>query len=575
MHSKPLHVTPLTLLLLAACSDNNLNVGTVDAALDSSPGTGGTGITPTGGSGGGAGGIIGSGGAGGNGGALSEAGVGEQSVCDPLAPVPKPIALGTVLGAGKSASGTIYVADQVDSTQRVFVSDAGGTLVRQRVTGSGSGSGPTFYVFDVADPAQPFVLQIDMPDGGSMRMGVLQGTLKDRKTLVIGQDGEELTVLPSSAIASMPLRNLPGDVYVEYVATLPDGQVMLVTRPVDDWSYTDFRLFLGPPNAVAERPVDSVTRAKDGGTTTILFELDGAQASAFFPVVFADGGFAPGPATLTIAGVASSLTRQTTPPTGASYICQIATGCDMDVASKAIAGLGLTTAGVAQTLNTTLSATLTDANWGPKATACQQGGYDITSLAGQTVCLLGQSIVQRCSDHGDTAWVLMSGGIVQCIYETSKAGLPGVYPVGKADCCTDGCQAADGGLALEPPAANAEQDAAITPGCDLQVASQTVAALGLTTVGAAWTLNSTLPVALATDANWGLKATLCQQAGYDITALAGQTICLVGQSLSQTCAASPDTIWVVMSSGTVKCAYESSSTAGNPGLYPVGGTYCQ
>jgi hypothetical protein len=432
MQIKPRHVTPITLLLLAACPDNKLNVGTVDAALDTFLGTDGTGITTTGGSGGGAGGIIGSGG---NGGALSEAGVSQLPACDPLAPVPKPITLGTVLAVGKSTTGTIYAVDQVDgSSQRVFVSDASGTLVRQRVTGSGSGSGPTFYVFDVADPAQPFVLQIDMPEGGSVRMGVLQGTLTDRKTMVIGQDGEELTVLASTTIASMPLRNLPGDVFVEYVATLTDGQVMLVTRPVDDWTYSDFRLFLGPPNTVAERTVDSVTRLKDGGTTTIVFQLDGTQASAYFPFVRADAGVVRAPATLTVAGVTSSLTRQTTPPSGTSYICQAAPGCDVDVAMKTIAGLGLTTVGSAQTLNATLSATLTDDNWGLKATACQQGGYDITALAGQTICLVQQGISRVCAGAPDTAWVLMSTGAVKCVYESATTGVPGIYPVNLSLC---------------------------------------------------------------------------------------------------------------------------------------------
>ena len=333
MQIKLRYVTPLTFILLGACSGNDLNVGTVDAAPSNPSDTGGTGITSTGGTGiTSTGGIVGSGGGlGGNGGVVgsdgavvgnsSEAGAAVQPACDPLAPAPKPITLGTVLGAGKSANGTIYVADQVDSTQRVFVSDASGTLVRQRVTGSGSGSGPTFYVFDIEGVAQPFVFQIDVAADGSVRMGVLLGTLIDRKTLVIGQDGEELTVLPNAAIASMPLRNLPGDVYVEYVATLPDGQIMLVTRPVDDWTYADFRLFLGAPNAVTERRVDSVARAKDGGTTTILFQLDGTQASALFPVVWVDAGVVLGPATLGVAGVTTPLTRQNTPPTTASYVC--------------------------------------------------------------------------------------------------------------------------------------------------------------------------------------------------------------------------------------------------------------
>jgi hypothetical protein len=241
------------------------------------------------------------------------------------------------------------------------------------------------------------------------------------------------------------------------------------------------------------------------------------------------------------------------------------------LATKALASIGLTTTGIVQDTEVTLPAALTDANWSLKSSACQQGGYDITPLAGQTLCLLGEGIVQRCTDYGDTAWVLMSGGTVRCIYETSKVGLPGVYPVGSSNCCTDGCQSPDGGPA---PAVDAGPDIAVAPGCDLRLASQAIAALGLKTVGDAQTLNVTLPTTLSTDANWGLKATICQQGGFNITALAGQTVCLVGQSIPQACAASPDNVWVVMSNGQVKCIYESSRTAGAPGLYPVGGTYC-
>jgi hypothetical protein len=188
-------------------------------------------------------------------------------------------------------AGVIYAVDQADNSQRVFVSDASGTLVRQRI--AGSGSGPDFYVFEVSDHDPAFVLQIDTPAGGTLRMGVVNGTLKDSKTFVIGQDGEELTVLPAGAITAMPVRNLPGEVVVEYVAALADGHVMVVTRPRNDWSYTDFRLFLGPMGALAERQVSNVSRTKDGGSTPINFDLDGASAVASFPVVFADVGFVP------------------------------------------------------------------------------------------------------------------------------------------------------------------------------------------------------------------------------------------------------------------------------------------
>jgi hypothetical protein len=192
-------------------------------------------------------------------------------------------------------------------------------LVRQRI--AGSGSGPDFYVFDVSDHDPAFVLQIDIPAGGTLRMGVLNGTLKDSKTIVIGQQGEELTVLPAGAIAGMPVRNLPGDVVVEYAAALPDGEVMVVTRPRDDWSYTDFRLFLGTMGAVTERKVSNVVRAKDGGSTTITFDLDGTSAVASFPVLFADGGFVPGPATLTAGPNTTSLTLHGGAPAGAAYLC--------------------------------------------------------------------------------------------------------------------------------------------------------------------------------------------------------------------------------------------------------------
>ena len=57
--------------------------------------------------------------------------------CDPFAARPLPITLGTIVAAGQSAAGVIYAVDQVDSSQRVFVSDANGALVRQRVAGSG------------------------------------------------------------------------------------------------------------------------------------------------------------------------------------------------------------------------------------------------------------------------------------------------------------------------------------------------------------------------------------------------------------------------------------------------------
>ena len=207
------------------------------------------------------------------------------SSCDPFAAEPLPITLGTLVAAGRDSTGVIYAVDQGDGSdggeERVFVSDGSGALVRQPIAGSGIGS--NFYAFTVTDHDPAFVLQIDSPPGGPVRMGVVIGSVRDIRTFVIGEQGEELTVLPEDALAGMPVRNLPGNVVLEYAASLPNGDVLVVTRPRDDWSYEDFRLFYGEGSALREEHVLDVLRAKDGGTTQISFELDGHDALAYFP----------------------------------------------------------------------------------------------------------------------------------------------------------------------------------------------------------------------------------------------------------------------------------------------------
>jgi hypothetical protein len=138
------------------------------------------------------------------------------------------------------------------------------------------------YLADVSEPARGTLKKVRAPirstapsetaEGISWGMpmfkykGMLLGIAafssgwRGQPALPQGREGEELTVLAAGAIAGMPLRNLPGDVVVEYTVALSDGDVMLVTCPRDDWSYKDFRLFLGSMGAVAERRVSNVIR---------------------------------------------------------------------------------------------------------------------------------------------------------------------------------------------------------------------------------------------------------------------------------------------------------------------------
>src|SRR5665213_475757 len=116
----------------------------------------------------------------------------------------------------------------------------------------------------------------------------------------------------------------------------------------------------------------------------------------------------------------------------------VATGCDKAVALRAIAALGLTATSTAQTLSQTLPAVLaTDPDWGLKAAACQQGGYDITALAGSSVCLLLEEITQSCQGYPAEVWVIMNDGVTACVYKTLGPGaliVPGVYPATDSQC---------------------------------------------------------------------------------------------------------------------------------------------
>jgi hypothetical protein len=257
--------------------------------------------------------------------AAPQSGTGSVS-CDPFQPPTKPITLTNVLGAGRDTDGTLYVVDQPQpGGERVFVS-SGGTLQRQRGAGSGtesSGNGVVSYDFTITDHTPPFMLKLETDASGPTAMGVLQNPPLDIKTFTIGQQGSVLTLVPASQIASLLVANIPAETFIEYNATLSDGRALLVVRPLDDWTYQDFRVFFGSPDHMAERSVDQVVRYKDGGSTTINFTIDSAAAIASFPVQLSPGGLVIGPATLTIGATQFPLTLGPTdsPPSGDSYFC--------------------------------------------------------------------------------------------------------------------------------------------------------------------------------------------------------------------------------------------------------------
>ena len=256
--------------------------------------------------------------------------------CDPLTPRAVPITLGTVLGAGRDASGTLYVADEAPSVpnqlgstpNRVFVSQ-GTTLFRKVVTGSGSSGGgaEADYTFSFEDGAESSALLIQVRGGKTTAMGLGPANSKG----FIGDPGAVttmLTVQDSSAVSAFTLQNLPGDVAIEYVADVDDGQVVVVTHPKYDYTYTDFRLFLGQPDNLLERRVEDVSRTRSSDTL-IQFLVGNSQARAHFTYVLepaTDGGIIshPGPGTLSGFGPDQSMTQRFPTPTtldGLSFTC--------------------------------------------------------------------------------------------------------------------------------------------------------------------------------------------------------------------------------------------------------------
>ena len=237
--------------------------------------------------------------------ALLAAGCARQAsnACGPLAAHETPISLTGLVAAGKHADGTVYAVDEpTDGKYRVFSSE-GNDLVRRRIAGSGQENSTDLeaLTLQVQEPSA-YTLKVEIAKSGEIRMGVVRGVLSD-KTFPIGAVGEVLTV-DSSAVQGLSVRNLPGEVTVEYAADLTDGRRLVVIRPTDDWDYEDFRLFLGPADHMEERDVVAVTRYRDGGTTRIRCVIEGKESEAFFPTPWRPSD----PAYLEIGGVRQELT---------------------------------------------------------------------------------------------------------------------------------------------------------------------------------------------------------------------------------------------------------------------------
>ena len=169
-----------------------------------------------------------------------------------------------------------------------------------------------------------FILQIGKT-GGTTHMGVASELPAGSKTFTIGQDGEELTIVPESDFRSMPVYNLPPEVLLKYAATTADGRILLVLQPRDDATYDDAFVFFGPPTRVLQRHLESNSHS-GSGSAFLTFDVDGVIADASFPGTIdrATGSlFTPGTPSLTIGSDTSDMTllAPNVHPDGVQYFC--------------------------------------------------------------------------------------------------------------------------------------------------------------------------------------------------------------------------------------------------------------
>jgi len=188
--------------------------------------------------------------------------------CDPLTVDAAPIALGTLVAAGKSAAdGTVYVLDRgpvgTTSGVRAFVSD-GSVLRRRNVAGTGEGA--DFVIATVDDPAGRLDVRVDIANGSATHMAITRnGPDPGSKTFV---GGEELVLLAVSDLSTFTLANIAG-VRVTYAATASDGHRFYAFEPTIDNRQGALRAFYGTADRVVERRVLSESR-----DLTIHLEID-------------------------------------------------------------------------------------------------------------------------------------------------------------------------------------------------------------------------------------------------------------------------------------------------------------
>jgi hypothetical protein len=250
---------------------------------------------------------------GGNAGNNAATGPSSLSACDPLAAITTPVQLDAsqVVAAGRAKDGSLYVIYNRDS---LFVgSDE--NLVERIVIGSGESPSQTDLDY-TDDDGTPVIVEV-VRDGTGTHMAVARGMQKSKG--IDSGNGEPLTLVDAALIANLSASTTQ-TFEIDFAASLPDGRELVVIAPSHGTGYDQFRVFLGPPNALAQQAVTNFGSSKSGQRFATVM-IDGAPAD----LTYLAGGPSAlnpvgGPSTLTVTGTAYPLTEGPV-PAGASYLC--------------------------------------------------------------------------------------------------------------------------------------------------------------------------------------------------------------------------------------------------------------
>lgn len=193
-------------------------------------------------------------------------------VCTPLAGSSDPVELGTIVGAGRAADGTIYLVDR-DAKRFVRVFIGSGKVLAQQPNAGAAESANNITIMVGTELAQTGVLWVDLANGTAAQMGYTAGAATTTKAQT---SGGELTLLAPGELTGLTAENpLPPSVVWDSVSDDGTKHIVVLQSAVDENERT---LFYGTADHMTEYAiVDESSGLSPQSSTELTFDINGAK----------------------------------------------------------------------------------------------------------------------------------------------------------------------------------------------------------------------------------------------------------------------------------------------------------